>query len=177
MIEDVVVETETERELRGQLAEAQDKIEKLEIEVQDLKYGDDAAHCWYCGTEETIEATFHWEHQTPRVRGGTNQDTNIVRACRACNLAKGAMTAQEFRDRFERLHGTRLFYAEREGLAPCPDAASSWHEVFIEDQLWLYAKVIAGSKGWPVSRIVQWALFDLLEKLIAKEDRRAGGPV
>lgn len=172
MIEDVVVETETERELRGQLAEAQDRIEKLEIEAQDLKYGDDAAHCWYCGTEENLGSVFHWEHQTPRARGGSNQDTNIVRACRPCNLAKGTMTVQEFRNKVEETRGTRLFWAEQEGLVPHPDSSYSWHEIFIDDDMWLYARFLAGAKGWTMSRCVQWALGELLDKNFAAEDHR-----
>lgn len=172
-IEDVLVETETERQLRGELVEAQVRIDQLESELVRYQVDSDVlTHCWYCGVESDGGTVFHQEHQTPRSRGGSNQDTNIVRACRPCNLAKGAMTVKEFRDKFEDTHGTRLFWAEREGLVPSPDSSYSWHEVFVNDDMWFYARFIAGAKGWTMSRCIQWALAELLDKNFAAEDRR-----
>lgn len=36
------------------------------------------------------------DHLHPRSRGGSNDRSNLVAACRACNLRKGARTVAEF---------------------------------------------------------------------------------
>ncbi len=41
--------------------------------------------CAYCGATEGLQ----WEHVIPVSRGGPDTFDNLVRACRACNLAKG----------------------------------------------------------------------------------------
>jgi 5-methylcytosine-specific restriction endonuclease McrA len=50
------------------------------------------AHCAYClvGPAEELE------HCTPLSRGGANDWTNVVMACRPCNRAKGTKTVLEF---------------------------------------------------------------------------------
>jgi hypothetical protein len=48
--------------------------------------------CIYC---EAVCNDLQWEHIIPRSRGGLDTIDNLVRACRACNLSKGA------RDLFE----------------------------------------------------------------------------
>lgn len=48
----------------------------------------DEWRCQYCGVKErTSELTF--DHVIPRARGGTTSWTNIVTACRTCNVKKG----------------------------------------------------------------------------------------
>lgn len=41
--------------------------------------------CQYCGVEEATTV----DHIIPRKAGGTDQDDNLVAACRRCNLGKG----------------------------------------------------------------------------------------
>lgn len=53
--------------------------------------------CYYCGTNDPWDV-FHIDHRTPVSRGGDNHWTNLVRACEPCNLSKGPMTEQEFRN-------------------------------------------------------------------------------
>src|SRR3546814_17562676 len=43
--------------------------------------------CWYCGTKLTA---YHVDHRIPLARGGSNGPENLVIACPACNLSKGA---------------------------------------------------------------------------------------
>ncbi len=50
--------------------------------------------CQYCGDKfRTQELTF--DHVTPKSRGGRTLWTNIVTACRECNIFKGSQTCRE----------------------------------------------------------------------------------
>jgi 5-methylcytosine-specific restriction endonuclease McrA len=49
--------------------------------------------CAYCGATERIEA----DHRTPLCRGGSNEISNILPACRPCNRRKHRRTEEEFR--------------------------------------------------------------------------------
>lgn len=56
--------------------------------------------CYYCGLDlraPEVEATL--DHRLPRSRGGTDQSSNLVPACRECNEAKGNATVEEYRER------------------------------------------------------------------------------
>lgn len=170
MIEDVLVETEAEQRLRGELAEAQVKIDQLETQVIALENDADVIYCWYCGAEE-VGVRFHREHQTPRARGGSDKDSNIVGACSDCNLAKGSMTVEEFRPRFEERHGTEVFWAERAGRVPRPDRPYTWRRVLLDDRLWEDLRFVAGAKGWTLSWAVQLALMDFVLQYRAPEER------
>ena len=56
----------------------------------------DRWRCQYCGQKfPTAQLTF--DHVIPRARGGATRWDNIVAACRACNLEKGAQTPAEAR--------------------------------------------------------------------------------
>jgi len=48
--------------------------------------------CAYCGTDEDLTT----DHVMPRSRGGGNETSNKVWACRSCNSAKGARTPEEW---------------------------------------------------------------------------------
>lgn len=53
----------------------------------------DSAACVYCGvTEETIEI----DHVIPVSRGGSDDESNLVAACKPCNRDKGAQTPEEW---------------------------------------------------------------------------------
>ena len=46
--------------------------------------------CIYCGrTPQNDGAQLHADHVKPRVAGGSNEESNLVTACRDCNLGKG----------------------------------------------------------------------------------------
>ena len=62
--------------------------------------------CAYCGEERPLGA----DHRIPLARGGTNDITNILPACRSCNCRKGKMTEREFRVRLlnERLRSSEF---------------------------------------------------------------------
>lgn len=66
--------------------------------------------CWYCGeaqieewqTEDGSEFVFDdWgleiDHFHPRSKGGSNDKTNLVPACKSCNRLKSAKSIEEFR--------------------------------------------------------------------------------
>ena len=45
--------------------------------------------CEYCKMHQSLQgATFHVEHVTPRVRGGSSELDNLAWACPSCNLHK-----------------------------------------------------------------------------------------
>jgi 5-methylcytosine-specific restriction protein A len=44
----------------------------------------DDGRCHYCGAEATTA-----DHVIPKYRGGTDEPSNLVAACRPCNSAKG----------------------------------------------------------------------------------------
>jgi len=52
--------------------------------------------CHYCSELQTLEGDWHVEHMLPRALLGTNEASNLVVACRECNLAKSDKTAIEF---------------------------------------------------------------------------------
>jgi 5-methylcytosine-specific restriction endonuclease McrA len=60
--------------------------------------------CYYCAKEMIFEkgcspdkATI--DHMLPITRGGTNDASNLVPACHACNSKKGIMTSEEYLDK------------------------------------------------------------------------------
>lgn len=53
----------------------------------------DKGACVYCGS---IEPKMHVDHVVPLSRGGTNDDSNLVTACRSCNVSKHAKTEREW---------------------------------------------------------------------------------
>lgn len=51
----------------------------------------DGFRCVYCGADGAT-AKLHVDHVVPVSAGGTNEDTNLVTACEACNLGKADST-------------------------------------------------------------------------------------
>ena len=62
----------------------------------------EAKHCFYCGCSlntEPYHAQQHTiDHKISVARGGTNECSNLVAACRSCNMLKHAKTAEEYMD-------------------------------------------------------------------------------
>jgi 5-methylcytosine-specific restriction endonuclease McrA len=53
--------------------------------------------CFYCGDSFGDKpGNRHVEHKTPVCRGGSSDPSNIVLACKSCNLRKHTKTAEEF---------------------------------------------------------------------------------
>lgn len=52
--------------------------------------------CHYC--TRWCKFQYHIDHKVPLSRGGTHQKKNLCRACPRCNMAKGVMTEEEFRN-------------------------------------------------------------------------------
>lgn len=53
--------------------------------------------CFYCGVPFELTG-FHIEHILPLSRGGTDDPDNLVAACPTCNILKGSMTVEEYRN-------------------------------------------------------------------------------
>lgn len=59
--------------------------------------------CYYCGEKMELN-DFHIEHLKPKSKGGTNDISNLVPSCCVCNLHKGELTIEEFRNKLATLH-------------------------------------------------------------------------
>ena len=57
--------------------------------------------CFYCGQKIQIE-NMHIDHMIPKSKGGSNGD-NLVASCAECNLVKGDLDVEEFRNKIENL--------------------------------------------------------------------------
>lgn len=62
-------------------------------------------HCHYCGVSLMV-GEFEVDHKHCRYAGGTDEPSNLVASCVACNGAKGTRTYRSF-----------LFLLQRNGLA------------------------------------------------------------
>lgn len=53
--------------------------------------------CYYCGVDTRLPGvTLNKDHMTPICRGGSDALDNVVPSCRACNVAKGTRTVEEY---------------------------------------------------------------------------------
>ena len=52
--------------------------------------------CYYCGCKITGNKTI--DHKMPIIKGGTNDNDNLVLACVRCNTQKGSKTEEEYRE-------------------------------------------------------------------------------
>jgi 5-methylcytosine-specific restriction endonuclease McrA len=61
----------------------------------------DGSRCAYCNrsgdSKDPDGKSWHIDHDIPVCRGGLNEESNLVLACAACNLAKRDRTGDEFR--------------------------------------------------------------------------------
>ena len=62
------------------------KMSPAAILVENKKLFIEADQCAYCGNSTDLQ----WEHIIPLAMGGPDNIDNLVRACRSCNLEKGA---------------------------------------------------------------------------------------
>ena len=74
------------------MAERRKLTKKERKEIYDKMQG----RCAYCGIMLNIE-DMQVDHVIPLHRGGTNDMSNLVPACRGCNHYKSTLTLEEFR--------------------------------------------------------------------------------
>ena len=55
---------------------------------------DQDGRCVYCGSQFGRDA--HLDHVLPKVQGGDDSESNLVLACRNCNLSKGGRTPEQW---------------------------------------------------------------------------------
>lgn len=60
-------------------------------------YKEQDGRCWYCGVPIALRGA-HLDHKIPRSKGGTDAEQNTVLACAKCNLLKGALSIDQFRE-------------------------------------------------------------------------------
>lgn len=54
--------------------------------------------CWYCGKQmHPFKHEFSIDHFIPSSKGGKDELSNLVPACKACNCGKNNRTIEEFR--------------------------------------------------------------------------------
>lgn len=61
-------------------------------------YAKSLGRCWYCGSELAPFSSWEVEHQIPRSKGGANDLSNLVAACRQCNSRKSNRDLSEYED-------------------------------------------------------------------------------
>lgn len=75
--------------------------------------------CYYCGTTGANTC----DHITPLSKGGTNDFSNLITACAACNYSKGTKSPEEFQkkriDKMKKLHKQHGFFSEQK-TSPTP---------------------------------------------------------
>ena len=74
----------TDSDSRRAVRKEMTKIKRDEIILNRLKRQHNT--CFYCA--ESIDITCHLDHIIPIYYGGTNKSSNLVAACRDCNLIK-----------------------------------------------------------------------------------------
>ena len=57
--------------------------------------------CFYCGCDLDFK-TYHIDHFIPKSNNGKGGD-NLVPSCSDCNLYKGRLSVDEFREKIERM--------------------------------------------------------------------------
>lgn len=86
---------------------------RIPREVREQVYKKFEGHCAYCGTPIN-RLEMQVDHVTALHRGGTNDLSNLMPACRPCNYYKGTRTIDEFREEIyklqERLNRTSFIY-------------------------------------------------------------------
>jgi 5-methylcytosine-specific restriction endonuclease McrA len=76
-------------------------------------YERDNFTCRYCGWdgsknfESWFIANFNVDHIKPKCRGGNDDDSNLVLACRACNLYKGRGDCNSFEEALKLVNSKR----------------------------------------------------------------------
>lgn len=65
----------------------------LSIATREFVIRRDGAKCSYCGT---LSGPFHIDHVIAVALGGSDDPTNLVVACKPCNLSKGAKSLEEW---------------------------------------------------------------------------------
>lgn len=75
------------------LLEQSERRPAIPTDVRRAVLARDGDRCVYCGG---IDGPFHLDHRLPWSRGGRHTVENLAVSCRDCNLAKSALTDDEF---------------------------------------------------------------------------------
>lgn len=76
----------------------------------DLRWGirvRDLYRCFWCGGDLLVIGANTLDHVLPVSRGGTHAPTNLITACRRCNVARGDLLLSEWRGARGRIRALR----------------------------------------------------------------------
>jgi 5-methylcytosine-specific restriction endonuclease McrA len=59
--------------------------------------------CAYCGRDIVFE-DLHVDHVVALSKGGSNENDNLLPACKECNASKGQFSIEEYRDSIQNYH-------------------------------------------------------------------------
>lgn len=104
-------------EVRVTMAAAM-KPNQIRANVWDKSCG----HCWYCGRSLSPFRDFHIDHMTPKCMGGSDDMSNLVPACRDCNLRKGGKSVEQYRTQ---LGGFPFWFEQQEREVPVIPVATN----------------------------------------------------
>lgn len=71
-------------------------------------YNKFSGKCAYCGDNINFK-DFHCDHIIPKVLKGNYQIENLFPACYLCNMTKGDLNIEEYRDKISNLPDTNCF--------------------------------------------------------------------
>lgn len=71
---------------------AQEKLRFTPAEI--VAFDRDGWRCHYCGSEGPLTA----DHVVPQVFGGGHEESNLVCACRTCNVSRGKKPYEDFKE-------------------------------------------------------------------------------
>lgn len=97
-------------------------------------------HCAYCG-KSISRSEMTIDHIVPKSKGGSNDDDNLLPACRACNLGKGRMSLEEFSEvYFENSPNPKVekFYFERQSVPSDSEAYVLMEDLLLQNAYLLY---------------------------------------
>jgi len=63
----------------------------------------DGYTCFYCGHNKVQNLSL--DHITPKSKGGSDNPSNLLTACKKCNNMKGDMGLDEFIEYVNKIHG------------------------------------------------------------------------
>lgn len=149
--------------------------------------------CVYCGAHPP-DVLLHVDHVVPQAAGGSDEITNLITACQACNLGKSdrllmegeapGVSAATIEELQERLDQAKAYVEAVAGIQAMLErqvqmVISAWAEAFhatLEERVGGNVWVLAGrSACWPEERSIRRFLKELpLHKLFDAVDITAG---
>jgi 5-methylcytosine-specific restriction endonuclease McrA len=88
---DILLFFDGKRDSKRRLDISESKWNRLRLSA----FRRDAFTCQYCGESDLAQP--HCDHVVPRARGGATTLENLATSCGPCNVSKGALLVEEWR--------------------------------------------------------------------------------